>query len=79
MNDQNTQTRKLSKDELTVALSGWRQEDSVATLLMGKLLRATVGIMLGRTNELLVERFIHLVGDMKVGSTRICKLLGAIV
>jgi len=37
MNDQNTQTRKLSRDELTVALSGWRQEDTVATMLMGML------------------------------------------
>ena len=59
MNDQNTQTRKLSRDELTVALSGWRQEDTVVTMLMGKLLRATVGNMLGRTNELLAERVIH--------------------
>ena len=66
-----------------MALSGWRQEDNVATMLMGKLLRATVA-KYARSYERAARRESNslrhcLVGDMKVGSTLICKLLGAIV
>ena len=48
-------------------------------MLMGKLLRATVGIMLGAARKKSSSLRRCLVGDMKVGSTLICKLLGAIV